>query len=507
MAVQDQFRVRPSPEKETRDAFRILLSPSALLLLGTKPGGICRIKTSQGPIGPAIVWNASEKIKDDVVQTSKTLQKLYGLKLDTRISISPSNELVEDASEITMREVTHFDSESNMVSLDETERLHWAFILKFALRKVDILAPGLVLDVVEPEKRSFQIQRINASDELALYRAQRSCVSRVVGITAPDDKPRTLFASGDGLGGLTTQMQQINDTICFYNETPDARSDLPDWFLPCNGGLLLYGPPGTGKSLVLQKISEAGWRGVFYLDTELLDRGTDESKAAVIRIFTKALESQPSVIIIDPLDSHVAVQNIQESGQAGNMNRILCEQLDRVGNNRTLVVGATTKLSDVSQSLRRAERFAQQIEIPVPDSNARAEILRVLCKLPQDVVHPTLDGIAARTHGFVAADLKLLLKTAVKLHWTRTKKSRSDGRLSSHEQVNSEVLLADMKMDLDAALSYVHPTAMQNIFIETPNVRWTDIGGQHEVKQVLEEALVWPFKVIMTINKFFGSLH
>ena len=500
MAVPDQYRVRPSPEKETRDAFKILLSPSALLLLGMKPGGICRIQKSQGTTGPAIVWNASERIKDDVVQTSKTLQKLYGLKLDTRILISPSNELVADASEITMHEVTQFDSESKLVSLDETERLDWAIILKFAIRKADILAPGIVLDVVEPEKRAFQIARINASDELVLYRPQRKCDIRLVGITASDDKHRTLFVSSDGLGGLATQMQQINDKISFYNEKPDSRSHLPDSFRPCDGGLILYGALGTGKSLVLQKISEAGWRGVFHLDTKLFDRGTDESEAAVIRIFANALESQPSVIIIDPLDFDDFTQSNHESGRSGNMNRLLCEQLDRVGNNRTFVVGATKILSHVAQNLRRAKRFAKQIELPIPDSESRAEILKILCKLPQSIVHPTLDGIAARTHGFVGADLELLVKTAVELYLTRAKKPSLDGRLIIHKQVDLEVLFADMKMDFDAALSYVHPTAMQNIFIESPNVRWTDIGGQHEVKKVLEKALVWPFKVIMTIN-------
>ena len=447
-----------------------------------------------------MVWNASEKIKDDVAQTSKALQRLYGLKLDSRISISPSNELVADASEITLQEVTHPDSGTNPVGLDNTERLSWAFILKFALRKADILVPGVVLDVVEPEKRAFQIQRINSSDELVLYRAQTKCEVRVVEATAPDDKHRVLFVSSDGLGGLRAQMQQINDEVSLYNERPNGRSHFPGYFRPCDGGLILYGASGTGKSSILQNISEAGWRGVFRLDRKVLDRGSDECEAAVTRIFTNALESQPSVIIIDSLDSDDAVKDIQDSRRSGNIERLLCEQFDRIGNSRTFVVGATTRLSDVAQNLRRAERFPKQLEIPVPDSNSRAEILKVLCELPQDTVHQTLDSIAARTHGFVGADLKLLLTIAVKLHWTRIKNSTLDGKHSIHGSVDSSILLADMVMDFDVALSYVHPTAMQNIFIEPPNVKWTDIGGQHEVKKVLEKALVWPFKVFMTSN-------
>ena len=432
-------------------------------------------------IGPAIAWNAHKNLKDDVVQVSKTIQTLYGLKLESRISISPSNEVVADAFEVAVSDITQNDSKTG---LGEAERFHWAFILGFDIKKAEILSPGLVFDKVEPEKRTFQIQRINASDERVLYHAQAGCKVRINGPNPPKDKHCTLSINSDGLGGLKSQLQQINDEIGFYSEPAESRLHLPSVHRRCKGGILLHGALGTGKSLVLNKIAEAGWRGVFHVDP-------DDNGATIVRVFTEALQTQPSVILIDSLGS---------TEQSTAVMNLLGKQLDRLSDSRTLVVGATRNLSDINQDLRRVNRFRQQIEIPVPDSKSRAEILKVLGELPKYNTHPTLDYVAGRTHGFVGLDLELLFDNASWLHDIRTKTSAVDQEAistKSTENVDQEALCDSMKLDFDNALVHVHPSAMQNIFIEAPNVRWTDIGGQHEVKKVLQKALIWPFKVFL----------
>lgn len=497
MTALDTYKVRPSPEKAPRDVFKILLSPSNLLLRGMKPGSVCTIKTSQGPSGPAIAWNTSERIKDDVVQISRALQKVYGLKLDSRISISPSNDKIEDASEIVLCEVSEDETDFTRAGLDKTGRLDWAVLLKFAIRKADILSPGLTFELSEPENRTFQIQRINASDKRVLYRAQVGFKVCIIDLTTPDDKHRKLFVHSEGLGGLKTQVQQINNQISLYNELPGSRSHLPDFCKPCGVGLILHGAPGTGKSLVLQKIAEAGWQGVFRWNPNLPQAFDDDGDAGIARVFTEALLAQPSVIIIDSLDLDNTANNVQNSSHSVNVNKLLCKQLDRLDNSSTFVAAATRRLSDIDQSLRQADRLAKHIEIPVPDSDSRAEILKILGRVPKDSAHPTLDSIAARTHGFVGADLKLLFGTAVELHLIRTMVSRSDGKAKGLEKVDPGAFLAGVSVDFDIAFPDVHPSAMHNVFIESPNVRWTDIGGQHKVKDVLEQALVWPFKVVL----------
>jgi SpoVK/Ycf46/Vps4 family AAA+-type ATPase len=108
-----------------------------------------------------------------------------------------------------------------------------------------------------------------------------------------------------------------------------------------------------------------------------------------------------------------------------------------------------------------------------------------------------LDGIAARTHGFVGADLKKLLGQAVKTRDIRARASRTDDEQIISREVTSEALLHDMREDFENALFKVRPTAMQEVFVETPDIRWIDIGGQQKVKEELEEAIVWPIKVLL----------
>ena len=493
MALSSEYKVRPSPEKEIRDVFKILLSPASLLLLGMKPGGVCTVRTSHGPIGPAIVWNATEKIKDDVVQISKGLQNMYGLKLDNKISVSPNNIPVADALNVILHETSQNLSEKSLPDLEENDYLGWSWLLNFALRKTHIIAPGLLIDVAEPEKRTFQIQQINSSEERLLYRAHMNIKVQFTDVSGLDDTNHTLFVSSEGLGGLKTQMQQINDEVNMYNRSLNNKSQLPAIYQLHKGGLILHGAAGTGKSLVTQKVSEAGWRAVYRIDGNTLNQGNSDHRANMVRTFTKALRAQPSLIIIDSLDSDEVVK--EKLGPVTNVDKLLCQQLDRLSGHRTLVIGTATKLSNVSQHLRRAKRFATEIEIPVPNSESRAEILKVIGGLSKDRGLPTLDRIAACTHGFVAADLELLFTMAVKLHTIRRGGSSSAEELHVHDKVDLEKVVMDMSVDFDHALSHVHPSAMHNIYIEPPNIRWSEIGGQREVKKILEKAVVWPFKV------------
>ena len=504
MAVRDGYRVRPSPEKGRQDVFKILLSPTTFLLLGIKSGDMCYIQVLQKTLGPAIAWHSSEKIKDDVVQVSKFLQELYGLRLDNRVSISPSDQQIANACDIILREVRQDNSDFSMSELNETDRLNWAWILKFALRKADVLAPGMIIEIVDPEKRQFQIQRINSSDERAIYRIQPIFTVRIIDSNLSDDKHCALQVSSDGLGGLEMQLAQINAEVSLYCHPFYENSHLPEFVQLYKGGLLLHGPSGTGKSLVLQKIAEAGWQGVYWITPEMLDERTDQNEIVINQIFVDALSSQPSVVLIDHIDSHNNADDASDSRPPVGSNRILHKHMDRLNNSRTLVVGAARALSNLDQSLRCAKRFARDIEFHVPDSKSRAETLNVLGKIPKDRVHPTLDRLAARTHGFVGGDLELLFDNAIKIYYQRTQTSNAAVEAKSFDKVDPWVLLTDMAIDFDKALLHVHPSAMRDIFIEPPNVRWTDIGGQHEVKRLLEEAVVWPYKVFVILRRCFS---
>ncbi|KAL2048584.1 hypothetical protein N7G274_000496 [Stereocaulon virgatum] len=509
MAVSEgykEYRVRPWPPSQanSRQIFRILLSPSNLAMHKFSAGDVCNIETTSGSLKPAVVWpvSATEKPKEDIVQISKALQKLYGLELGCRILISRSAQSVMDASDVVLYSFSGDESEISLPSLDESARFHWAWLLEYALEMAEFLAPGMVLSRIEGrgETRTFKVQEVNLSTDCKLYRAQKRCNVRVVTdpIVAATDaekkRGQTLIVPNEDVGGLDKQIQEVNNIVAMYSDSNDSKSNMPAFFQPRQGGILLHGARGTGKSMVLKKISEAGWRRVFHIDSSAISQRVVQSEIAITQTFSDALRCQPSVIIMDSLDSIASKQDYQDLGRAITVGQLLSRELERLENTRTLAIGAVRNLMDIHQDLRGAGRFELEIEIVIPDSSSRAEILKILTGLPKNGRHSTLDGIAARTHGFVGADLKKLLGQAVKARDIRTRAYGPDYEQNISMEVTSEALLHDMREDFDNALLKVRPTAMQEVFVETPDIRWIDIGGQQRVKEALEEAIVWPIK-------------
>lgn len=499
---EPEYKVRPSSRADPKDVFRIFLSPAQLLLHKLHAGDVCHIVTlHQLSTRPAVVWPATEKIKDDVVQTSKALQILYGLKLDSRISIRRGDVAITDADEITLCEIPQNESQSAPPNPDEDERSHWAWRLKHYLCKAEILAPGMTFDRVEAndERRSYRIQSINSSADQMLYRARPSCT---VCLKDGHSKRANSFEWGksllvvpsEGIGGLDKQIELLNDEVSVYSHPPEKYAKMPLFFRTCQGGILLHGAPGTGKSMVLRKICEAGWRRAFHIDITDGSQQLGENETAIPQIFSNALGCQPSVIIIDHLESIAGKQNPTDLARSVNIGQILSRQLDRLDETQTLAVGATRSLTEINQDLRRVGRLDLEIEIPIPDSKSRAEILKVLCKLPKDKADSTLERIAARTHGFVGADLKKLLRQAMKT--TRAQDRASESRFGDFDcrPTEPQALLESMEDAFTGALANIRPTVMQEIFLEIPETKWSDIGGQHEVKKRIQQALVWPVK-------------
>lgn len=129
----------------------------------------------------------------------------------------------------------------------------------------------------------------------------------------------------------------------------------------------------------------------------------------------------------------------------------------------------------------------------MPDAASRLSILRVLLrKTPHELTEDTLQSIAARTHGFVGADLSSLVHTA-----GLSAIKRSFSLLSSLPSPSSSLppSMSNLKLttnDFESALLSTRPSAMREVFLETPKVYWSDIGGQDEVKARLRESVEWP---------------
>lgn len=491
---EHMYKVRPSSRTSPKDTFRIFLSAAQLSSNKFQAGDGCHIETSQGVTLPAIVWPAYEKIKDDVVQTSKALQVLYGLKLDSRISIRRGDVAITGANEINLLEISQNDSESSLPNVEKDDSVLWERLLRYLLCNAELLAPGMTFDHVEAigEKKSFQIQEINSSTDLALYRAGPSCVVRLNDGHAEGassfEHDKSLIVTSEGIGGLGKQIEQLTNEILTYSGPPGETSKFP-----YQGGILLHGIRGTGKSMVLGNICKAGWRRVFHIENTVGIQELAVIKTAIHQKITEALSCQPSVIIIDSLESIAGTKD--PTDRAANVGDILSQELDRLDGAQTLVVGATRSLTEIDQNLRCAGRFDLEIELPIPDSKSRAEILKVLCAQPRDKAHSTIDSVAARTHGYVGADLNKLLRQARRTSRDQYSASKADTGAIHCRPTEPIPWLVPMEDAFNSAMRTIQPTAMYGIIVETPETKWSDIGGQYQAKRRIEQAVAWPLKV------------
>ena len=494
------YIVRPSPKPartDFRDVFWIYLSPANLLLHGLRPGDNCRLQTPRGAPTYAIVFE-NAKIQDSVVQTSKTLQAIYGLKLGDNISLSPSRESIPVVTQVALEEVVKDEAKG---PISESDRVHWAWIVEDALKRAEYLCPGLVFDVEAiRQERSFKVTKVNGSVDVTVHRfvPDSNFEVRIEATGSQSEallasEHRSLEISNDGIAGLDAQLLKINRRLSacgnFHNKFR-FRASYPSR----QGGIIIHGPSGTGKTLILNHVVKSGWESAFHL--EIIKKGRGESDSVVRQAFAEARRRQPSVIVIDGIENICGKSQPQASFPTINMTTILCTEMDSLGDARVLVIATARSLSDIDDDLRIPGRFKFEVETTVPDSKSRIEILKIISGLSKDAEFPELHSIGERTHGYVGADLLTLFLCAMDKAEDRVLGVESSNATDKTNGINeAEPEITVTEADLNAALLEVRPTAMREVFLETPKVRWGDIGGQHEVKNSLQKAIEWPFKV------------
>ncbi|MCJ1460041.1 AAA+-type ATPase [Mycoblastus sanguinarius] len=507
MACSKSYSIRPTSNNTrpgSKHFFRVYVSAGNLMSLKLNAGDAIHLQNiDDGSVRPVIVWSASSMIQDSAVQIPASLQTLYGLKQGGKVVIIPEKLPIEIANVFTLREISPSQTGIILPDFDKIERSGWAWILTRILGKAEILSPGMVFDNIEAndQKRTFKITQINSSSQNALYRANAPFevnffneLPEAFGELNLYDKG-FLKISNERLGGLDKQIDRLNEIFSEYSTT-HAINNIKKcpYYRPRSWNLLLHGPKGTGKSAILDKICKAGWQRVFHIDESIVSTRSGESAAAISKIFSEALLHQPSVIIMDDLDFIAGKSQLQDSVQGINLSRTLCKGLDGLGETYTLAVGVTRKLADIDQSLRRIDRLDMEIEIPVPSSKSRAEILKVFIGIPKDQDHPQLDRIAKRLHAFVGEDIQKLLKLAADKAQHRIMHSRSNEEEVSIDEGESEEPAVPEESDIYDVLPEVRPTAMQEIFVETSNVTWKDIVGHQAAISEIEKAIIWPQK-------------
>ena len=295
----------------------------------------------------------------------------------------------------------------------------------------------------------------------------------------------------EDIGGLRGEVQKVREMI----ELPMKHPELFDKLgIEPPKGVLLHGPPGTGKTLIAKAV--ANETNAFFISLngpEIMSKFYGESEENLRKMFKEAEENAPSIIFIDEIDA-IAPKREEVHGEVER--RVVAQLLALMdglkSRGKTVVIGATNRPDSLDPALRRPGRLDREIVIGVPDRNGRKEILQIHTRgmpLAEDV---DLDELANVTHGFVGADLEALCKESA---MGTLRKVLPEIDLKD-ETIPPSILekLQVTKEDFIEALKLVEPSALREVFIEIPNVRWDDVGGLKEIKQELREAVEWPIK-------------
>ena len=357
-----------------------------------------------------------------------------------------------------------------------------------ALESVPLIKGDNVMVPYFGGRLTFQVIGVTPASADAVLVTQKAIFSIAEKGEALRGVPQVAY---EDIGGLKDEIQKVREMIELPLRHPEIFEKLG---IEAPKGVLLHGPPGTGKTLLAKAVAnESNSHFISISGPEIMSKFYGESEARLREIFKEAKEKAPSIIFIDEIDS-IAPKREEVTGEVER--RVVSQLLSLMdgleARGKVIVIAATNRPNAIDPALRRPGRFDREIEIKVPDKRGRLEILQIHTRnmpLEPDVDQ---DKVAAVTHGFVGADLEYLCKEAAMkcLRRLLPELNLEDEKLAP-EVLNKLVVTMN---DFENAVKEVMPSAMREVYLESPDIPWVAIGGLEEVKRELQEAVEWPLR-------------
>ncbi len=295
----------------------------------------------------------------------------------------------------------------------------------------------------------------------------------------------------EDIGGLGDQVQKVRDMIELPMRHPELFRRLG---IQPPKGVLLFGPPGTGKTLLAKAVAnETNAHFIPVAAPSIMSKFVGEAEERIRQVFKEAEDNAPSIIFFDEIDA-VAPKRDEVIGEVERrvVAQLLASMDGMEARGNVIVIAATNRVNSIDEALRRPGRFDREIEFPVPDKAGRKQVLQIHTRGMPLAKDFDLDFFANITHGFVGADLAALVKESAMKALRRYLPQIN----LEEETIPPEVLekLEVNKNDFSEGLKDVQPSALREVTIEVPNVKWSDVGALEEVKKELRQAIEWPLK-------------
>ena len=346
---------------------------------------------------------------------------------------------------------------------------------------VPVMAGNVVRVPTFAKAVNFQVVRTIPSGAVVI--GKRTDIRVVEGEQSASRAPSVSY---EDIGGLEREVARVREIVELPLKHPRIFERLG---ILAPKGVLLYGPPGTGKTLLARAVAAESRVHFIHLNgPEIMRKFYGESEAKLREVFEEAARHAPAILFIDEIDA-VAPKRAEVTGEVEK--RVVAQLLSLmdgfVARGQVIVIGATNIPEVLDPALRRPGRFDREIEIGVPNQQARLQILRIHTRAMPLAKDVDLREVAEHSHGFVGADLEALCQE-VGMNALR-------GFLAAFPLANDEATSAQLEAlqvtreDFLAGLKEVEPSATREFFIEKSGSTFASLAGLDEVKRVLHSVV------------------
>jgi transitional endoplasmic reticulum ATPase len=439
------------------------LAPADLRRMGARAGDVLKITGGMVGVGRA---ELSDDGFEGMIQIDGTCRSNCGAGLQEQVTVAP----IEHQQAVAVRLSPLWVGAAPATIAPER--------MLQDLEGVPVLAGGAVRVPTFAKAVNFQVVRTIPSGPVVI--GKRTDIRVVEGEQTAARAPAVSY---EDIGGLEREVARVREIV----ELPLKYSRVFEQLgILAPKGVLLYGPPGTGKTLLARAVAAESRVHFIHLNgPEIMRKFYGESEAKLREVFEEAARHAPSILFIDEIDA-VAPKRAEVSGEVEK--RVVAQLLSLmdgfVARGQVIVIGATNIPEVLDPALRRPGRFDREIEIGVPNTQARLQILKIHTRAMPLAADVDLKEIAEHSHGFVGADLEAL---GQEVGMIALRGFLSSFPLETDGAISAELAkLQVTREDFLAGLKEVEPSATREFFIERSTSTFASLGGLNEQKRLLD---------------------